>query len=58
MCYPTNTIYEHTLQALEDRFEDQHFAAAYRCQLTTRAQKGGESLQDIATAIKLIVRRA
>jgi hypothetical protein len=36
---PTNTIYGDTLQELEDRFRDQHFAAAYRCQLTTRTQK-------------------
>jgi hypothetical protein len=36
---PTNTTYEDTLQALEDRFGDQHFAAAYHCQLTTRTQK-------------------
>jgi hypothetical protein len=36
---PANTTYENTLQALEDRFGDQHFAAAYRCQLTTRTQK-------------------
>jgi hypothetical protein len=35
---PTNTTYENTLQVLEDRFGDQHFAAAYRCQLT-RTQK-------------------
>jgi hypothetical protein len=35
---PTNTTYENTLQALEDRFGDQHFAAAYRCQLTSRTQ--------------------
>jgi hypothetical protein len=45
---PTNTTYEDSLQALEDRFGDQHFAAAYRCQLT-RTQKAGEFLQDFAT---------
>jgi hypothetical protein len=39
------------LRALEDRFGDQHFAAAYRCQLTTGIQKVGESLQDYATVI-------
>jgi hypothetical protein len=38
---PADTTYEETLQALEDRFGDQHFAAAYRCQLTTRTQKAG-----------------
>jgi hypothetical protein len=55
---PANTTYENTLQALEDRFGDQHFAAAYRCQLTTRIQKAGESLQDFATAIELLAQRA
>jgi translation initiation factor 2B subunit (eIF-2B alpha/beta/delta family) len=55
---PTNTTYKNTLQALEDRFGDQHFAAAYRCQLTTRTQKAGESLQDFATAIELLAHRA
>jgi hypothetical protein len=49
---PTSTTYEDTLQALEDRFGDQYFAAAYRCQLTTRTQKARESLQDFATAIE------
>ena len=55
---PTNTAYQDTLQALEDRFGDQHFAAAYRCQLTTRIQNPGESLQDFATAIEMLARRA
>jgi hypothetical protein len=41
----TNTTYEDTLQALEDRLRYQHFAATYCCQLT-RTQKAGESLQD------------
>jgi peptide subunit release factor 1 (eRF1) len=55
---PINTPYEDTLQTLEDRFGDQHFAAAYRCQLTTRRQKAGESLQEFATAIELLAHRA
>jgi hypothetical protein len=54
---PTYTTYKDTLQALEDRFGDQHFAAAYHCQLRTRTQKPGESLQDFATAIELLARR-
>jgi hypothetical protein len=33
---PTNTTYEDALQALEDRFGDQHFAAAYHSQLIER----------------------
>jgi hypothetical protein len=55
---PTNTTYEDTLRALEDRFGDQHFGAAYRCQLTTRIQNTGESLQDFATAIETLARHA
>jgi hypothetical protein len=54
---PTSTTYKNTLQALEDRFGYQHFAAAYRSQLT-RTQKAGESLQDFATAIELLAHRA
>jgi hypothetical protein len=54
---PTNTTYEDILQALEDWLGDQHFAAAYRCQLT-RTQKVGESLQDFATAIELLAHHA
>jgi hypothetical protein len=53
-----DTPYEDTLQTLEDRFGDQHFAAAYRCQLATRRQKAGESLQEFATAIELLAHRA
>jgi hypothetical protein len=55
---PTNTTYEETPQALEDHFGDQHFAAAYRCQLTTRTQKAGESLRDLATATEQYAQRA
>jgi hypothetical protein len=55
---PTSTTYEKTLQALEDRFGDQNFSAAYRCQLTSRTQKAGESLQDFATAIEQLAHRA
>jgi hypothetical protein len=44
-----NTTYEDTLQALEDRFEDQNIAAAYRCLLTTMTQEVGESLPDFPT---------
>jgi hypothetical protein len=46
------------LQALDDRFGDQRFAATYRCQLTTRTQKAGESMQDFATAFELLAHRA
>jgi hypothetical protein len=54
---PTSTTYEDTLQAIEDRFGDQYFAAAYGCQLT-RTRKAGESLQDFATAIERLAHRA
>jgi hypothetical protein len=50
----TNTTYEDTFQALDDSFEDQHVATAYRCHLTTRSRKAGESLQDFAMAIELL----
>jgi hypothetical protein len=55
---PTSTTYEGTLQALEDQFGDQHFAATYHCQLTTRTQEVGESLQDFAMAIEQLAHRA
>jgi hypothetical protein len=55
---PTSTTYEETLQALEDRFGDQHFSAAYRCPLITRTQKAGKSLQDFDTAIEQLAHRA
>jgi hypothetical protein len=35
-----------------------HFAAAYRCQLTTRIHNTGESLQDFAMAIETLAHRA
>jgi hypothetical protein len=53
----TNATYEETLQALEERFGDQQFAAAYRCQLT-RTQKAGESLQDFVTVTEELAHRA
>jgi hypothetical protein len=55
---PTSRTYEDSLQALEDCFGDQHFAAAYRSQLKTRTKKAGESLQDFATAIDQLTHRA
>jgi hypothetical protein len=55
---PTGATYEETLQALEDRFGDQHFAAAYRSQLKARKQEAGESLRDFATAIEQLAYRA
>jgi hypothetical protein len=55
---PTSDTYKETLQALEDRFGDQHFAAAYCSQLTARTQKPGESLREFATAIEQLTSRA
>jgi hypothetical protein len=51
-------MYDDTLQVLEDRSGDQHYAAAYRCQLTTRTKKAGESVQDFVTAIEQLAHRA
>jgi hypothetical protein len=53
----TNTTYENTFQALEDRFGDQHFAVAYRYQVRTRTQMAGESLQAFATALEVLEHR-
>jgi hypothetical protein len=52
-----SATYGETLQALEERFGDQHFAAAFRSQLKTRTQKAGESLQNFATAIEQLAHR-
>jgi hypothetical protein len=38
---PTSATYEETLRAFEDRFGDQHFAAAHRSQLKTRTKSRG-----------------
>jgi hypothetical protein len=54
---PTSTTYEDTLQARAENFGTQHFAAAYRCQLTW-TQKAGESLQGFATAIERLAHHA
>jgi hypothetical protein len=54
----TSVTYEEALQALEDRFGDQHFAAAYRSQLKARTQRTGESLREFATAIEQLAYRA
>jgi hypothetical protein len=54
---PTHATYDETLQTLEDRFEDQHLAAAFRSQLKTKTQRAGESLQDFATAIEQLAHR-
>jgi hypothetical protein len=55
---PTNVTREETLQALEDRFGYQHFAAAFCSELKTRTQRAGESQQDFATAIEQLAHRA
>jgi hypothetical protein len=55
---PKSATYEETLQALEERFGDQHFAATFCSQLKTRTQKAGESLQDFATAVEQLAHRA
>jgi hypothetical protein len=55
---PKSATYEETLQALDYRFGEEHFAAEYRNQFKVRTQKVGESLQDFATAIQQLARRA
>jgi hypothetical protein len=55
---PTSATYEETLQALKDRFEEQHFATAYRSQLKTRIHRAAESLQEFAMAIEQLVHRS
>jgi hypothetical protein len=55
---PTSATYEETIQALEDRFGDQHIAAAYRSLLKSRKQRAGESLRDFTTAIERLAYRA
>jgi hypothetical protein len=54
---PRGAMYEETFEALEDRFGDQHLAAAYRSQLKTQTQKAGESLQEFAAAIEQLAHR-
>jgi hypothetical protein len=46
---PTNATYEETLEALGDRYGDQHFDTAFHSQLIS-TQIAGESLQEFATA--------
>jgi hypothetical protein len=55
---PKNATYEETLQALQDRFGDQHFAALFRSRLKTRIQRAGESLQDFAITVEQLAHRA
>jgi hypothetical protein len=49
---PKGETFDETLEALEDRFGDQHLAAAYRSQLKIRTQGFGESFQEFVTAVK------
>jgi hypothetical protein len=46
-----------SIQALEGRFGDQHFAAAFRSQLKTKTQSAGESLQEFAMAVEQLAHR-
>jgi hypothetical protein len=50
--------YEETLEALEDRFGDQHFVDAYHSQLKTRTQGVGELLQEFSTAVERLAHHA
>jgi hypothetical protein len=42
---PKGAMYEETIEALEDRFGNQHLATGYGNQLRTRNQNDGEFLQ-------------
>jgi hypothetical protein len=55
---PKSATYEETLHALENRFWDQHFAAAYCSQLKAKKQRAGESLRDFVTTIERLAYRA
>jgi hypothetical protein len=54
---PKRATYEETLEAREDRFGDQHLAAAFRSQLKSRTQCDAESLQEFNTAIEHLAHR-
>jgi hypothetical protein len=55
---PKGATYEETPETLEDRFGEQHLAAAYRSPLKTRTQGIGESLHEIATAVEQLANSA
>jgi hypothetical protein len=55
---PKNATYEETLQALQDHFGDQHFAALFHSQLKTRIHRAGESLQAFAMAVEQLAQHA
>jgi hypothetical protein len=55
---PKGATYGKTLEALEDRFGDQHLASAYWRQLKARTQGVGESLEESATTVEELAHRA
>jgi hypothetical protein len=54
---PKGATYNETLESLEDRFGDQHLAAAYCSQQKLRNQGVGEFLQEFATAVEQLAHR-
>jgi hypothetical protein len=48
---------EEIIDALKDRFGDQHLASGYCHQLKTRIQDDGESLQEVPTATEHLTHR-
>jgi hypothetical protein len=48
----TRAMYEETIGALKDQFEDQHLAAGYLNQLKTQTQEDGELLLEFGTSIE------
>jgi hypothetical protein len=55
---PAGAPYEDIVGALQDRFGDHQLTAAYRSQLKTRVQTGGETLQEFAAAVEQLAHRA
>jgi hypothetical protein len=55
---PEEATYEDIVGALQDRFGDHQLAAAYRSQLKTRVQTGGETLQEFAASVEQLAHRA
>jgi hypothetical protein len=54
---PKGVTYEETLETLEDRFRDQHLAAAYHSQLKRRTQGFRESLEEFVTVDEQLAHR-
>jgi gas vesicle protein len=54
---PAGAPYEDIVGALQDQFGDHQLPTAYRSQLKTRVQAGGETLQEFAAAVEQLAHR-